>query len=1131
MSEAQAAWHSHSAASRALSIVRRAESAHHPLLVVADDEHQAIVLCAALRFFAGQTNPEQASNHSAENADWKILHFPDTETLPYDRISPHEDIVSERLGLLSRLPAFNRGILVVALDTLLDRLPPTSYVQSRAFDIRVGDRLVLDNFRHSLDAGGYRHATEVRSPGEFSIRGSLIDIFPMGSRSAYRIDLFDDAIDSIRPFDAETQRSEGTVNSFSVLPGDLLPLDDEAIEGFKERYRQRFPDSIHRSMVFDQISRKIKIGGIEAYLPLFFDDSCSLLDYLDSNTEVILDCDFETRLQANIEQTNFRYEQLCGDIERPILTPDEAFWPISQLRQSLEKHVCLYRSTEAVVAETATGEPDKLLREIIETNPGRLLFCVESAGRREILLEHFKPLHVSPKVYRSWAEFLGGPHPIGLCVAELPDGFMLAEQNIRLVTEQEIFGKRAPASRTRRRSRDPESLLRDLSDLREGSPVVHESKGVGRYLGLSTMDIGGQPNEFLTIEYAKGDKLYVPVADLHRVHRYTGADAENAPLHSMGSERWSKARKKAEEKARDVAAELLDIHAKRAARPGVEFPIKEADYLRFCDSFPFTETPDQAKAIAEVLKDMNSPSPMDRVVCGDVGFGKTEVAMRAAFTAVNNGYQVCVLVPTTLLANQHLNNFIDRFADWPVKVAGMSRLQSKKQAGELLDELAAGKCDIVIGTHRLLSKDILFKQLGLVIVDEEHRFGVRHKEALKALRAETDLLTLTATPIPRTLNMSLAGLRDLSVIATPPEQRLTVQTVVTTWEAGLIREACQRELKRGGQVYFLHNRVEDIEQIGHEISEIVPEAKVAIAHGQMKERELEQTMLDFYHHRFNLLVCTTIIESGIDVPTANTIFINRADRLGLAQLHQLRGRVGRSHHRAYAYLLAPDRRAMTPNAEKRLEAIEAMGELGAGFNLATHDLEIRGAGELLGEGQSGQINEVGFTMYNDLLRRAVSALKSGKVPEEMAAGNAEIDLGFPALLPEDYVPDVHQRLVLYKRVSHCSTRQELNELKVELIDRFGLLPPLTENLFHCAALGSRLGQMGFTRLSCSDERIRFDMKKPQFDPMNLIALVQAKPRSYKIRGDSGFDFCTATDTAAERVEKIEELAEHLSASN
>ncbi len=1094
------------------ALIAHAREQKCPLLLVAADEHEAYRLEDALRFFADAL---------------PVLHFPDPETLPYDLYSPHQDLISDRLGLLYQLGQLGAGLIVTSPSCLMQRLPPPEFVGRNALFIRRGQKLELTAERQRLAEAGYTAVNEVYNHGEFAVRGSILDIYPMGEDSAFRIDLFDDEVDSIRYFDPETQRSEAKIDSIRLLPTREFPLDKAGIEGFRTRYRERFPGDIHRSRIYADISKGIAPGGIEYYLPLFFDRCANLFDYLPAACQIGLLC-ADASLQSHWQQIEERHDQRGHDIERPLLRPDEMFLSPSAVYQHLSAHPQI-RAQAAAPSLTARAETLSQQLAQLQAPDERILFVAPSAGRRETLFEALQQQGITPRRVANLREYLDSGSRYGLVSANLEAGCALPELDLRIVTEADLLGQRPPTQRRRRAARDAESLLKDLTDLQVGMPIVHRDHGVGLYQGLSTLNVGEIEQEFLTLEYRGGDRIYVPVTSLNLVHRYTGGDSENPPLHGLGSDRWKKVRERAAKRIRDVAAELLEIQARRATRPGRAIRLDHEEYQRFAAGFPFTETDDQAQAIDDVLADMARPQAMDRVVCGDVGFGKTEVALRAAFAAAHAGQQVCVLAPTTLLARQHLQTFSDRFADWPIRVEGLSRLKTGKQQGGLLTELSEGKIDIVIGTHRLLQPDIRFADLGLVIIDEEQRFGVRHKERMKALRAEVDMLTLTATPIPRTLNMSMSGLRDLSIIATPPTRRLAIKTFISQWESAVIREACQRELKRGGQIYFLHNRVQDIQRIARELGEIVPEARVAVAHGQMHERELEQVMLDFYHNRFNLLVCTTIIESGIDIPNANTILINRADHLGLAQLHQLRGRVGRSHHRAYAYLLVPEASQLSKDAEQRLAAIEAMGELGAGFQLATHDLEIRGAGELLGEEQSGQIQEVGFTLYTEMLNRAVRALRDGELGADPLGDGPqlEVDLGITALLPQDYIPDIHTRLVLYKRINDAQER-DLDDLKIELIDRFGLLPPATENLFALHRIRSLAAPLQLARIDAADDGARLHFGRPEaIDPARVIGLIQSDPRHYRLQGEKRLDIQRSMLSLDERIKHIRAVLLHL----
>ncbi|HRE55388.1 MAG TPA: transcription-repair coupling factor [Candidatus Competibacter sp.] len=1096
------------------------------VLAVVPDSQIALRLETELRVFGG------------ESLD--ILAFPDWETLPYDVFSPHQDIVSQRLTALYRLPQRKRGVLVVPVATLMQRLAPRDYLDRYALLLKVGEKLDSEDFRRRLEAAGYVCVSQVVERGEFAVRGSIIDLFPMGAERPYRIELFDDEVESIRDFDPDTQLSVAKVKQIELLPAREFPLDKETISRFRQAYRRQFEGDPQRSAIYRDISAGNAPGGIEYYLPLFFEQTATLFDYLPEATLVVLLEGVTEAMAAFREQLMDRYEQRRYDAERPLLPPPALFLEAVQVEQALARYLRVElreagdggtnyptASPPTLPLEPRAERPAAALESFLMEFPGRVLFAAESAGRREVLLDTLRGYGLKLQVCESWTEFLAREDlRLALTVAPLEQGLLLIDPPLAIIAEPQLYGERVRQVRRRTSNRDPDAIIRNLTDLNPGTPVVHEEHGIGRYAGLERLEFAGIDGEFVVVEYAGGDRLYVPVASLHLLSRYTGASPESAPLHKLGSGQWEKVRRKAAEQVNDAAAELLDIYARREARPGHAFSLTETDYFAFAAAFPFEETPDQQAAIEAVIADMRADKPMDRVVCGDVGFGKTEVAMRAAFVAVQDGRQVAVLTPTTLLAQQHHQNFLDRFADWPVRIELLSRFRSAKQQAQTLQALAEGQVDILIGTHKLLQEGIQFKRLGLTIVDEEHRFGVKHKERLKSLRTEVDVLTLTATPIPRTLNMAMAGLRELSIIATPPVGRLAVKTFVGQWNKALIQEACQRELKRGGQIYFLHNEVETIQRMAAQVAELAPGARIAVAHGQMRERDLEQVMLDFYHRRCNLLICTTIIESGIDVPSANTIIINRADKLGLAQLHQLRGRVGRSHHRAYAYLIVPPRKAMTVDAVKRIEAIESLEDLGAGFMLASHDLEIRGAGELLGEEQSGQIHEVGFTLYMDLLERAVQALKAGRVPEldRPLDHGPEIDLQSPALIPDDYLPDVHSRLILYKRIASARDDGELRELQVEMIDRFGLLPEPVKNLFRVTGLKLRATPIGIKKIEASPKggRIVFG-PEPKVDPAKLVRLIQQQRSVYKLDGKDKLRFIKELPDAETRVAEVEKL--------
>lgn len=1125
--------------SDALAIASVAREFPGITMVIADDAQTAAKLEDGLRFFLKDT-------------EIPVFGFPDWETLPYDIFSPLPELVSQRLLTLYRLDQMNRAVLILPVSTLLQRLPPKSYLQANTLLLKPGDTLSLEKMRRQLEQAGYQCVSQVVEHGEYTIRGSLLDIFPMGSSIPYRIDLFDEDVESIRTFDPETQRTLNHVEAIEMLPAREYPLDEPGITHFRQSFRNTFEGDPQRSLIYREVSNGNAPGGLEYYLPLFFEQTATLFDFLPDQLLTIRTTETRDYADQFLQQVQTRYEQRRYDPERPLLPPDQLYLDTEHLLANLNRgmSICTQRTEietrskgysnfynfatrtpEPLSFQARAERPAAALQAFIARSPGRILFVAESAGRREMLKETLAGYNIRPSQAESWQAFVDADQPLMLTVAPLEQGIWLDRAGLIIITESQLLGERVRQDRRRKaKQRDADQIVRNLTELHIGAPVVHEDHGVGRYLGLQVLEVGGMTTEFLTLEYARGDKLYVPVSSLHLISRYAGASPESAPLHRLGGDQWERVKRKAAEKARDVAAELLEIYARRAAHKGYAFPPPGEEYAAFAASFEFEETPDQLQTIESVITDMAAPQPMDRVVCGDVGFGKTEVAMRAAFMAVQGGKQVAVLVPTTLLAQQHFENFSDRFADWPVKVESLSRFRTAKQQKAITDSLEAGTVDIVVGTHKLLQESIRYKNLGLVVIDEEHRFGVRHKERLKALRSEVDMLTLTATPIPRTLNMAMSGMRDLSIIATPPAARHPIKTFTSQWSDALIIEACQREIKRGGQVYFLHNEVSTIENAANKLETLLPGIRVQVAHGQMRERQLEEIMRDFYHQRFNILVCTTIIESGIDVPSANTMIINRADKLGLAQLHQLRGRVGRSHHRAYAYLITPPPKTLTSDAKKRLEAIESLEDLGAGFTLATHDLEIRGAGELLGEGQSGQIHEVGFTLYSDLLERAVKALKAGEHPnlDRPLDHGAEIDLQLPALLPEDYLPDVHSRLVLYKRIASAGSDAELRELQVEMIDRFGLLPEPTQNLFGITGLKLKANPLGIRKIEAGPAggRILFD-GQPKVDPGQIIRLIQTRPKEYKLDGGEKLRFFKDLSNQQRRIQQVGEILDEV----
>lgn len=1067
----------------------------------------------------------------------------DWETLPYDSFSPHQDIISARLSCLYQLPAMERGVIILPINTLMQRVCPHEFLHGHALVMKKGQHLSRDKLRAQLEQAGYRSVDQVMEHGEFATRGALLDLYPMGSEEPYRIDFFDDDIDSLRVFDVDTQRTLSEVEQINLLPAHEFPIDKTAIELFRSQWREQFEVRRDAEHIYQQVSKGIWPAGIEYWQPLFFSQPLpSLFSYLPENTLLINTGDLENSAERFWLDVNQRFESRRIDPMRPLLAPETLWLRVDSLFNELKEWPRVQFKTDKLPTKTANTNldyqalPDLAvqaqqkapldnLRRFIESFSGSVVFSVESEGRRETLQDLLARIKISPTLITQLSQATAPGHYLMIGASER--GFLDTDKQLALICESDLLGERVSRRRQdNRRTINTDTLIRNLAELRPGQPVVHLEHGVGRYLGLTTLEAGGIKAEYLILTYAGEDKLYVPVSSLHLISRYSGGADENAPLHKLGGDAWSRARQKAAEKVRDVAAELLDIYAQRAVKSGFKFKLDSEQYQLFCQSFPFETTPDQEQAINAVLSDMCQPLAMDRLVCGDVGFGKTEVAMRAAFLAVANNKQVAVLVPTTLLAQQHFDNFRDRFATWPVRIEMMSRFRSAKEQQVILEQAAEGKVDIIIGTHKLLQSDLRWQDLGLLIVDEEHRFGVRHKERIKAMRADVDILTLTATPIPRTLNMAMSGMRDLSIIATPPARRLAVKTFVREYDSLVVREAILREILRGGQVYYLYNDVENIEKATQRLAELVPEARIAIGHGQMRERDLERVMNDFHHQRFNVLVCTTIIETGIDIPSANTIIIERADHFGLAQLHQLRGRVGRSHHQAYAYLLTPNPKAMTTDAKKRLEAIASLEDLGAGFALATHDLEIRGAGELLGEDQSGQMTTIGFSLYMELLESAVDALKEGREPslEDLTSNQTEIEMRMPVLLPEDFIPDVNVRLSFYKRIASARNETELDELKVELIDRFGKLPDAARYLLHTAELRQQAQKLGIKRIEGNERGgfIEFG-EKNQVDPVYLIGLLQRQPQIFRLEGPTKLKFMQDLSDRAQRLKFISEL--------
>ena len=1150
-----------------------------PLVIIVSNALAAQRLLEEIPFFA----PELRVNL-----------LPDWETLPYDHFSPHQDLISERLATLHHIrtigqqtarpspqssdgttshstspsknngqvagyPASGRGgeredqslipacdVVVVPITTALYPLPPVSYLAAYTFFLKKNEQLDLNKLREQMTLAGYTHVQQVLTPGEYCVRGGLVDLFPMGSVLPYRIDLFDNEIETISTFDVDTQRTLYPVPEIRLLPAREFPLDEKGQANFRQRFRERFEGDPSRSRIYKDVSKGIAPSGIEYYLPLFFDKTATLFDYLPAKATLCLHDDVDAAIGQFSQDAASRYQLLRGDPQHPLLEAHELFLnaeqffirvkefaridvvatrapsPLAPLPEgegnsgslSLRERAGVREESKNLTACSTSPLPDiavnrraeiptQAFQRFLQDHEERVLLLADSLGRREIMADYLQGYGLVPAPCDDYAGFLAAKDRFMLTVATVGNGFILTDEKLAIVTESELYAQqsRTHISRAAKKS-NVESMLRDLSELKVGDPVVHEQHGIARYQGLVNLDLGEGENEFLLLEYAGEDKLYVPVSQLHVISRYSGGAPETAPLHKLGSGAWDKAKRRAMQQVRDAAAELLNLYAQRATRKGHAFKLNQHDYEAFAEGFGFDETPDQAAAIEAVSLDLQSGKPMDRLICGDVGFGKTEVALRAAFIAAMEGKQVAVLVPTTLLAEQHFQNFSTRFADFPVRIAELSRFRSTKEVNQTLKDMAEGKLDIIIGTHKLIQKDVKFHSLGLVIIDEEHRFGVQQKERLKALRAEVDVLTLTATPIPRTLAMSLEGLRDFSVIATAPQRRLSIKTFVSNTSQGVIREAVLRELKRGGQVYFLHNEVDTINNMAEKLTALLPEARIRVAHGQLGERDLEAVMRDFTHQRFNVLLCSTIIETGIDVPTANTIIINRADRFGLAQLHQLRGRVGRSHHQAYAYLLVDDLKGLTAQAKKRLEAIQAMEQLGSGFYLAMHDLEIRGAGEVLGESQSGEMQEIGFSLYNDMLSAAITSLRQGKEPDmaHPLGVTTEINLHTPALLPDEYCGDIHQRLVIYKRLANCASLEDMEDMQQELIDRFGLLPDPAEALLDCHRLRILAKPLGISKVDASGEAITVQFApNPPIDPMKIITMIQSK-RHIKMSG-------------------------------
>ena len=1135
-------WHGLQGSSLSLAVANAAMQSKGPVLIVTANTEEAEQLRRELQFFC--TNRPEQDLAADKDQDLPIFLFPDWETLPYDNFSAHQDIISDRLRTLYHLPGLHKGVLIVSVTGLMHRLTPKQYVLSNSLMLEQGARFSSESMRKNLISAGYQCVDSVHEHGEFAVRGSIMDIFPMGSNLPYRIDLFDEEIESLRLFDPESQRSLEKVDSVRLLPGKEHPMNEAGINHFRDAFRNTFDVDLRQCSLYQDISSGLNSPGVEYYLPLFFDGLDTLFDYLPEQTLVIRSGDLDAAAQRFKKDIHQRYEDRRHDRQRPALDPAQLFLNPDNIFAALKNFSTITVSSDGdtrplpeLAINAALQNPLRALSDFINQGDGarkgaRVLFCAESAGRRETLLELLKPAGIKPAVVDSWQDFLHRSEAYCIAIAPLDQGLILDQPPLTLITETQLLGQRVAQRRRRRRAQNnTDFIVKNLSELHPGAAVVHLEHGVGRYRGLQTLNIDNQDAEFLTLEYANQAKLYVPVSSLHLISRYGGLDPDLAPLNQLGNDQWQKAKRKAAERIRDVAVELLDIYARREARKGFNYQYKDIDYDNFAAAFPFEETPDQQDAISAVINDMNSDRSMDRLICGDVGFGKTEVAMRAAFIAVQNNKQVAILVPTTLLAQQHYESFRDRFANWPVVIDVLSRFRSSAQQDETLKRIRDGKVDIVVGTHKLLNDSIKYKDLGLLIIDEEHRFGVQQKEKLKSMRADVDILTLTATPIPRTLNLAMAGVRDLSLIVTPPAKRLSVKTFIRESQDSLIKEAVLRELLRGGQVFYLHNEVKTIERTAEHLQELIPEARVCVAHGQLPERQLEQIMADFYHKRYNILVCSTIIETGIDIPSANTIIIDRADKLGLAQLHQLRGRVGRSHHQAYAYMLIPNQAGMSDDAVKRIEAISAASTLGAGFTLASHDLEIRGAGEILGEEQTGHLQKIGFTLYVEMLEEAVSAIREGRSPniDLVSHSGGEINLRIPALIPEAYLPDIHNRLIMYKRIAGAKNDDELTELQVEMIDRFGLLPDQAKLLFKVTALKLRAQALGISKIDANPEngKIIFG-QNTSVDPLSVVHLVQQQSRQFKLVGSNQLQFKHEHSQADKRIEFINSVLDQLS---
>jgi transcription-repair coupling factor (superfamily II helicase) len=1124
LARGQVKWSGLLGVSKSIVLADMAQS--RPLLIVTPDINSSLNLKQELDFFKADHVP--------------VYLFPDWEVLPYDMFSPHEDIISARLQLLNLLPTMQYGVVIVALSTLMHRLPPKNYLLNNSMLLKVGAKLDPLEFKRDLVIKGYRDVAQVHEHGEFRGQGSVVDVFPMGADHAYRIDFFDDEIDSMRILNIDTQASVEVVSNIELLPTHEVPLSDDSIAIFKSRALDIFGDKFLETDLYDDVINGSYFQGIEYYLPLFFNELSSLFNYVSNDSLTIYWDGLSKDSKIFLQGVEDRYQQLAHDITRPLVAPHNLFLKHDELFDLMHdfgrivfapsgQYSFAIKALPDLKINRHLKEPLQLLHDYIaaiDKSNKRILLCADSKGRQEIMLDFMRSVKIYPKIISSWAEFQNSDEPIAITVASLTQGVDCEFLNIIIIAEADLFGERVSRSIDKQiNTINPENIIKNLVELSVGDPVVHLEHGVGRFNGLKLIELEGSSDEYLELEYKDGDKLFVPVTSLNLISRYSGYATESAPLNKLGSSQWEKTKKKVVEKIYDAAAELLNTYAKREIKPGFAYasPSQDNDYNLFAADFAFEETIDQQKAIDAILADMIADKAMDRLICGDVGFGKTEVAMRAAFVAIKSGKQVAVLVPTTLLANQHYQNFKDRFASWPVNVEALSRFKTKKEQAEIIDKLQNGKIDIVIGTHGLLSSNVAFSDLGLLIIDEEHRFGVRQKEKLKSFKVDIDVLTLTATPIPRTLNMTFSGIRDLSLITTPPQKRLSVKTFYLEKEDQIIKEAIAREVMRGGQVYYLHNKVEDITKVGAYLSELLPSARIGIAHGQMSERQLEDVMRNFYHRHFNVLVCTTIVESGIDVPSANTIIIDKADHLGLAQLHQLRGRVGRSHHQAYAYLLVNSKKFITKDAEKRLDAVMSCKDLGLGFTLATHDMEIRGVGEILGEEQSGHAAEIGFELYMDILNKAVRALKSGAKLDlkEPFAKDVDIDFHVSAIIPSDYIPDVNMRLVFYKRIASVQNKVDLDNVRVEIIDRFGLLPEPLQRLFELGALRLFAQNIGIKSINANDSTAHIEfLEHAKIDPAKIINLIQRESAIYKLSGANALNVKFKSDEFNKRIDEI-----------